>query len=231
MRIDVLTLFPSVIETACAHSIVARAQEAGLLDLACTDIRDFATDRHRSVDDRPFGGGPGMVMMPGPIYDAMDAATAMHPARPLRILLTPQGRKFDQATAESLARHERLMLIAGHYEGFDERVRAGVDMELSIGDVVLSGGELPALVVIDAVTRLQPGALGAEEGADHESFQPLGSDGRRLLEYPQYTRPRVFRGMAVPEVLLSGDHGRIEQWREQQARERTQQRRPDLLGR
>ena len=153
MRIDVLTLFPSMVEQACGHSIVARARSAGLLELVCTDIRQFAHDRHRSVDDRPFGGGPGMVMTPGPIFEAIDAVTAMHPALPIRILLTPQGRRFDQRTAESLARHERLMLIAGHYEGFDERVRlAGCDLELSIGDVVLSGGEVPALVVIDAVT-------------------------------------------------------------------------------
>jgi len=232
MRIDVLTLFVEMIERACSHSIVGRARSAGLIELACTDIRDFAHDRHRSVDDKPFGGGPGMVMMPGPVFEAIDAATALHPALPLRILLTPQGRPFDQATAETLARHERLMLIAGHYEGFDERVRAAADVELSIGDVVLSGGEIPALVVIDAVTRLLPGALGAEAGAGNESFQPIGGEpGLRLLEYPQYTRPRVFRGMAVPDVLISGDHGKVARWRAEQARLRTEQRRPDLLER
>jgi len=219
------------------HSIVARARSAGLLELVCTDIRDFATDRRRSVDDKPFGGGPGMVMMPGPVFDAIDAVTAMHPALPIRILLTPQGRRFDQAMAETLARHNRLMLIAGHYEGFDERIRtAGCDLELSIGDVVLSGGEIPAMVVIDAVTRLLPGALGAEDGTANESFQPAGRAdsiragcGERLLEHPQYTRPRVFRGMPVPEVLISGDHGKVAAWRLEQSKARTRERRPDLL--
>jgi tRNA (guanine37-N1)-methyltransferase len=231
MRIDVLTLFPAMIEQACGYSIVARARSAGLLDLACTDIRRFAHDRHRSVDDKPFGGGPGMVMMPDPIFEAIDAATALHPALPIRILLTPQGRRFDQALAGTLARHERVMLIAGHYEGFDERVRlAGCDLELSIGDVVLSGGEIPALVVIDAITRLLPGALGAQDGTRQESFQPASPDQPGLLEYPQYTRPREFRAMAVPEVLLSGDHGRIARWKTEQARMRTQERRPDLLS-
>ncbi len=230
MRFDVLTLFPDVIESACRHSIVGRAREAGLIEVATTDIRDFATDRHRSVDDKPFGGGPGMVMTPAPVFDAIESATAKHPSAPLRILLTPQGERFDQAMAERLAARERLMLIAGHYEGFDERIRTTVDLELSIGDVVLSGGELPALVVIDAITRLQPGALGAEEGADHESFQPLDEDGRRLLEYPQYTRPRDFRGMTVPDVLISGHHENVRRWRIEQARKRTQSRRPDLLA-
>jgi tRNA (guanine37-N1)-methyltransferase len=244
MRIDVLTLFPAMIEQAMAYSIVARARSAGLLELVCTDIRNFATDRHRSVDDKPFGGGPGMVMMPGPVFDAIDAVTALHPALPIRILLTPQGRRFDQATAETLARHERLMLIAGHYEGFDERIRlAGCDLELSIGDVVLSGGEIPAMVVIDAVTRLLPGALGAEDGTANESFQPASrtdasradasravpGPGTRLLEYPQYTRPRVFRGMAVPDVLIGGDHGKVAAWKLEQSRARTRDRRPDLL--
>ena len=230
MRIDVLTLFPEMVARACAWSIVERARSAGLLELVCTDIRQFTRDRHRSVDDKPFGGGPGMVMMPGPIFEAIDVVTAMHPALPLRVLLTPQGRRFDQPLAEQLARHERLMLIAGHYEGFDERVRlAGADLELSIGDVVLSGGEIPALVVIDAVTRLLPGAIGAEGGAADESFQPTGPDERRVLEYPQYTRPREFRGVAVPEILMSGDHGKVAAWRRDQARQRTEQRRPDLL--
>lgn len=231
MRIDVLTLFPAMIEHACGYSIVSRARSAGLLDLACTDIRQFAHDRHRSVDDKPFGGGPGMVMMPGPIFEAIDWATAQHPALPIRTLLTPQGRRFDQAMAEELARHERVMLIAGHYEGFDERVRlAGADLELSIGDVVLSGGEIPALVVIDAITRLLPGALGAEDGTRHESFQSPSADEPRLLEYPQYSRPREYRGMAVPDILIGGDHGKVAKWKLDRARQRTQQRRPDLLA-
>jgi tRNA (guanine37-N1)-methyltransferase len=171
-----------------------------------------------------------MVMMAPPIFEAIEAARAAHPADPLRILLTPQGERFTQERAETFAKARRLMLIAGRYEGFDERVRSAVDIELSIGDVVLSGGELPALVVIDAVTRLLPGAIGARDGAEHESFQPAGSEGRRLLEYPQYTRPREYRGMWVPEVLLSGDHGKVARWREEQARKRTEQRRPDLLA-
>lgn len=230
MRIDVLTLFPAMIEQAMSHSIVSRARSGGLLELVCTDIRRFARDKHRSVDDKPFGGGPGMVLMPDPVFDAIDAVTAMHPALPMRILLTPQGRRFDQAMAEMLARHERLMLIAGHYEGFDERIRlAGCDLELSIGDVVLSGGEIPAMVVIDAITRLLPGALGAAEGSAHESFQALAGGADRLLEYPQYTRPRTFRGMAVPDVLISGDHGKVAAWKRDQSAARTRQRRPDLL--
>jgi tRNA (guanine37-N1)-methyltransferase len=230
MRFDVLTLFPEMIEQACNHSIVARAREAGIIELACTNIRDFATDRHRSVDDKPFGGGPGMVMMAPPVFEAIESASAGHPADPLRVLLTPQGERFEQATAERLAKRDRLMLVAGHYEGFDERIRTMVDMELSVGDVVLSGGELAALVVIDAVTRLLPGAIGAEDGAAHESFQPTGPEGRRLLEYPQYTRPREYRGMSVPEVLISGDHGKVARWRDEQAKQRTEQRRPDLLS-
>ncbi|MCG3179869.1 MAG: tRNA (guanine-N(1)-)-methyltransferase [Phycisphaerae bacterium] len=229
MRIDVLTLFPAVIDGACRHSIVGRARSAGLLDLVCTDIRDFARDRHRSVDDKPFGGGPGMVMMPAPVCEAIDAVAATHPALPIRILLTPQGRRFGQELAETLARHERLMLIAGHYEGFDERIRQAVDLEMSVGDVVVSGGEVPALLVIDALTRLIPGALGAEDGAHEESFRPLGPDGERLLEYPQYTRPRSYRGLDVPEVLIGGDHAKVDRWRMEQARLRTEQRRPDLL--
>lgn len=230
MRIDVLTLFPQMIEQALGWSIVARARAAGRVEIECTDIRDFARDKHRSVDDKPFGGGAGMVMMPGPVFDAIDVATARHPALPLRILLTPQGRRFDQAMAETLARHERLMLIAGHYEGFDERIRlAGADLELSVGDVVLSGGEIPSLMVIDAVTRLLPGSLGAEDGTRQESFQPMGPDRATLLEYPQYTRPREFRGMTVPDVLIGGDHAKVAAWKMEQARLRTAQRRPDLM--
>ena len=225
MRIDVLTLFPEVIEPFCGSSIVGRAQRAGIVTVRTTNIRVFATDRHKSVDDRPFGGGPGMVMMCPPLFDAVDKVESEDRTPATRILLCPQGEPFTQATARELAGKPRLLLICGHYEGFDERIRAGLrPREISIGDYVLSGGEAAAVVVIDAVVRLLPGALGDEESATEESF----SSG--LLEYPHYTRPREFRGMAVPEVLLSGDHAKIEQWRRAEALKRTQQRRPDLLN-
>jgi len=225
MRIDVLTLFPEVCDAFFSVSIIQRAREAGLVDIACTNIRDFAADRHRSVDDRPFGGGPGMVMMCEPIFDAVEHLEAKPPGRSTRILLTPQGRTFCQEDAAELAGHERLLLICGHYEGFDERIRLGLaPREISIGDYVLSGGEAAAMVVVDTVVRLLPGALGHEDSAEADSF----SNG--LLEYGQYTRPRVFRGMSVPEVLLSGDHARVDEWRKQQAIDRTRERRPDLLN-
>jgi len=225
LRIDILTLFPSVIEPFCATSIVGRACDAGVVTIRCTDIRDFATDRHRSVDDKPFGGGAGMVMAPGPVFDAVEFIEAADDTPAARILLTPQGEPLTQAVAAELAALPRLLLICGHYEGFDERIREGLrPREISVGDYVLSGGEAAALVVVDAVVRLLPGALGNEASTDQETFA------ENLLEYPQYTRPREFRGMAVPEVLLSGDHGRIAEWRAEQARQRTRQRRPDLLG-
>ena len=224
MRIDVLTLFPEAIEPFCGSSIIGRAQRAGIVTVRTTNIRDFATDRHKSVDDRPFGGGPGMVMMCPPLFDAVAKVESEDPAPATRIPLCPQGEPFTQATARELASMPRLLLICGHYEGFDERIRAGLKpREISIGDYVLSGGEAAAMVVIDAVVRLLPGALGDEQSATEESF----SSG--LLEYPHYTRPREFRGMAVPEVLLSGDHAKIEQWRRAEALKRTLQRRPDLL--
>jgi tRNA (guanine37-N1)-methyltransferase len=223
MRIDILTLFPEMFGAVLGTSIPKRAAEKGLVSYHLTDIRDFATDAHRSVDDKPFGGGPGMVMLCQTIFDAVEAVEKQHPARPTRILLTPQGRKLDQELAQELAGHERLLLIAGHYEGFDQRIVDGLSpMELSIGDYVLSGGELAAMVVIDAIVRLLPGAIGAEDGTADESF----ADG--LLEYPQYTRPREFRGMAVPDVLLGGNHAAIAQWRLEQKKNRTQIRRPDL---
>jgi len=224
MRIDVLTLFPEVFEPFVATSIVGRARRAGIVEFGFTNIRDFATDAHRSVDDKPFGGGPGMVLMCPPVFRAVEHAEALDERPALRILLTPQGEPFRQRTAAELARLPRLLLICGHYEGFDERIRVGLaPREISIGDYVLSGGEVAAMVVIDAVVRLLPGALGDENSTRTESF----ADG--LLEYPQYTRPREFRGMGVPEVLLSGDHARIAEWRRQQRLERTRQRRADLL--
>ncbi len=223
LRIDILTLFPEMFAPLLGTSIPKRAAEKGLVDYHLTNIRDFATDAHLSVDDKPFGGGPGMVMMCKTMFDAV-AAVEKQDARPAtRVLLTPQGRLFDQKMAEELARRDRLMLIAGHYEGFDERIIEGLKpIELSIGDYVLSGGELAAMVVVDAVVRLLPGALGAEDGAADESF----ADG--LLEYPQYTRPREYGGMSVPDILLSGNHAAIAKWRLEQRKIRTQHRRPDL---
>lgn len=224
MRIDVLTLFPEMFESPLSYSIVKRAQEQGIVEVALTNIRDFAMGDYRKVDDKPYGGGPGMVMMPGPVFDCFEHVRALAPAPGRVILLTPQGRPFNQAKAAELSQQERLIMIAGRYEGFDERIRTGLDAEqISIGDYVLNGGELAAMVVIDAVVRLLPGALGDEDSAKDDSF----SNG--LLEYPQYTRPEVFRDMKVPDILLSGDHGKIAEWRRQQALERTRQHRPDLL--
>jgi tRNA (guanine37-N1)-methyltransferase len=223
LRIDILTLFPEMFPPILGTSIPKRAAEKGLVSYHLTNIREFATDAHKSVDDKPFGGGPGMVMMPTVLFDAVEHVEKQDARPATRILLSPQGRRFDQSIAEDLARRDRLLLIAGHYEGFDERIIDGLSpMELSLGDYVLSGGELAAMVVIDAVVRLLPGALGAEDGAADESF----ADG--LLEYPQYTRPREFRDMPVPDVLLSGNHAAIAKWRLEQRKARTQQRRPDL---
>jgi tRNA (guanine37-N1)-methyltransferase len=282
MRIDILTLFPEMFESPLSYSILRRAQEQGIVAITITNIRDFATDKYRKADDKPYGGGPGMVMMPGPVFDCFEhvaslgpegsscrgrpalesrteaapepsaepalesgteatrepqgEAPAGLPAEPAPdaiggcprhgrvLLLSPQGQPFHQAKARELAREERLILIAGRYEGFDERIRLGLGAEqISLGDYVLNGGELAAMVIIDAVVRLLPGALGDEDSAKDDSF----STG--LLEYPQYTRPEDFRGMKVPEILLSGDHAKIAQWRRRQSLERTQAWRPDLL--
>lgn len=223
MRIDVVTLFPEMFDGPFGMSIIQRAQDAGVVEIEITNLRDFATDSYRKVDDAPFGGGPGMVMMCRPIYDAVEHVQGSADVPGEVVLLSPQGRKFTQQVARELAAKPRLILIAGRYEGFDERIRDGLaDDEVSLGDFVLSGGEIPAMAVVDAVVRLLPGALGSEASLDEESFA------RGLLEYPQYTRPRVFRGMEVPEVLLSGHHAEIEAWRAEQARLRTRQRRPDL---
>lgn len=221
MKIDVLTLFPGMFPGPLDESIIKRAFESGRLRLGIRDLRDFTHDRHRKVDDRPFGGGPGMLMKPEPMFEAVEALRG----EKTRVILTsPAGRPFRQEIARELAAEEHLLLICGSYEGFDERVRECLaDDELSIGDYVLTNGALPAMVIIDSVTRLLPGVLGDDESSVDESF----SDG--LLEYPQYTRPAEFRGMNVPEVLLSGDHAAIERWRREQARLRTGQRRPDLL--
>ena len=211
-------------ESPLGHSIIKRAQEAFLVEVALTDIRDFAADSYRKVDDKPYGGGPGMVMMPGPLFDCFEHVRKLSPEESRVILLTPQGQRFDQKKALDLSREKRLILIAGKYEGFDERIRIGLDAEqISIGDYVLNGGELAAMVIIDAVVRLLPGALGDEDSTKDDTF----SEG--LLEYPQYTRPEVFRDMKVPDILLSGDHAKIAEWRKQQALERTKKWRPDLL--
>jgi tRNA (guanine37-N1)-methyltransferase len=223
LRIDILTLFPEMFAPVLGTSIPKRAAEKGLVEYHLTNIRDFATDNHLSVDDKPFGGGPGMVMMCQTVFDAVEFVEKQDTRPAKRIILTPAGRLFDQKTAMELSKKDRLLLIAGHYEGFDERIMQGLEpMELSIGDYVLSGGEVAAMVVIDAVVRLLPGALGAEDGAADESFAD------ELLEYPQYTRPREFRGMSVPDVLLSGNHAAIAKWRLEQRKLRTEQRRPDL---
>lgn len=223
MRIDVLTLFPDMFRMPLSYSILKRAQEQNIVEIVLSNIRDFATDSYRKVDDKPYGGGPGMVMMPGPVFDCVEHVRnqASEPGRV--ILLTPQGVPLTQAKAVELSAETRLILIAGRYEGFDERIRTGLDAEqVSIGDYVLSGGELAAMVVIDTVVRLLPGALGDEQSATDDTF------GDGLLEYPQYTRPEEFRGIKVPDILLSGDHAKIAAWRNQKQLERTQQWRPDL---
>ncbi len=224
MRIDILTLFPEMFESPLSHSILGRAQQAGVVDIVLTNIRDFTTDSYKKVDDKPYGGGPGMVMRPQPVFDCFEHVRNLASEKGRVILLTPQGQKFNQTKASELSAEKRLILISGRYEGFDERIRIGLGAEqISIGDYVLSGGELAAMVIVDAVVRLLAGALGDKDSAKDDSF----SEG--LLEYPQYTRPEVFRGMKVPDILLSGDHGKIAEWRRRQAIQRTKKSRPDLL--
>jgi len=224
LRIDILTLFCEMFDAFRSTSIVGRACQRGLVDIHLTNIRDFAPDKYGSVDDAPFGGGPGMVLMCQPIFDAVEHVRKDEPLTKGKVLLmTPQGRPLTQAMAADLAGRDRLIIIAGHYEGFDERIRQALaDEEISIGDFVLSGGEIAAMALVETVVRLQPGALGKDESTHEESFS-MG-----LLEYPQYTRPREFRGMRVPEVLLNGDHAKIDRWRAEQARKRTRERRADL---
>ncbi len=224
VRIDVLTLFPEMFEAVLGSSILKIAQQKGLLEVVLTNIRDYTGDRHRSVDDRPFGGGPGMVLKVEPIVRAVRDVRAKSPEGGRLLLMTPQGKKFDQARAQELAREKHLLFIAGHYEGYDERIRTILRPdEVSIGDYVLTGGELPAMVVLDAVVRLLPGVLGCSESTVSESF------GAGLLEYPQYTRPADFEGHRAPDVLLSGDHAAVDEWRNEEALKRTASRRPDLL--
>ncbi|SVA84824.1 uncharacterized protein METZ01_LOCUS137678 [marine metagenome] len=220
MKVDVITLFPAMFAGPLDESIISRARESGRLELAIHDLREWTHDRHRTVDDEPYGGGPGMVIKPEPIFEAIEAlatdATCV-------IMLTPQGDRFSQPKARELVGQEHLLLLCGSYEGFDERIRSRVHHEISIGDYVLTNGALPAMVVIDAVTRLLPGVLGDDASSVEESFSG------EMLEYPQYTRPSDFRGMKVPEVLLSGNHAEIEKWRRTEADQRTRARRPDML--
>jgi tRNA (guanine37-N1)-methyltransferase len=226
VRIDILTLFPEAFHGPLQTSIIGRAREAGLVSVFVHDIRDHAESRHKVVDDYPYGGGPGMVMKPEPLFRAVEYARNQASPEGRVVLLTPQGRLLSQQVAEELAGEERLLLVCGHYEGVDERVREHlVDDEVSIGDYVLSGGEFPALVVVDAVVRRLPGVLGSELSLDEESHA------QGFLEYPQYTRPADFRGWGVPEVLLSGHHAEIARWRRRQSLLRTARRRPDLLAR
>jgi tRNA (guanine37-N1)-methyltransferase len=225
MRIDVLTLFPEMLAGVFDHSIIGRAREGGALTVELHNPRDYTEDRHHVVDDYTFGGGPGMVMKPDPLFECVDAVRAMAEPRGRVVLLTPQGRLLNHDVVEELAAEQRLILICGHYEGVDERVREFLaDDEISIGDYVLSGGEPAAIVVVDAVARHQPGVLGSEQSLEEESHA------RGLLEYPQYTRPAEYRGMTVPDVLLSGHHAEIAKWRRRQSILRTARRRPDLLA-
>ena len=223
MQFEVFTLLPEVFPPYLESSILQRARQRGLIDVRVHNIRDYTHDRHHTTDDTPYGGGGGMVMKPEPVFEAVESVLGVPPPVPV-ILLTPQGRVFTQRVAQDLARHERIALLCGRYEGVDERIREHlVTDELSVGDYVLTGGELPALLVIDAVSRLLPGVLGDPTGAEDDSHS-MG-----LLEYPHYTKPPEFRGWKVPEILLSGDHRKIETWRREQALQRTLKKRPDMI--
>jgi tRNA (guanine37-N1)-methyltransferase len=226
MKFDIVTAFPGMLEGPLGRSIVRRARDRGLIEIRLHDLRDYASDKHRKVDDTPYGGGGGMVLMPGPLFAAVDDIERRFPARRTRIiLLCPQGTRFDQRQALRLSEYDRLILLCGRYEGVDERVREHLaDESISIGDYVLTGGEIPAMVLVDSLARLVPGALGDEDAARNDSF----FNGR--FDHPQYTRPFKFRGWSVPEVLVSGDHAAIDAWRRDRALERTARLRPDLLG-
>jgi len=232
MKIDIVALFPGMFENVFGESIIKRARERKLVDIKIHNLRDWTHDRHRTADDKPFGGGPGMVIKPEPVYEAADQLLSLRGAVRRRsnlnkqtkvILLSPQGRKLDQKLVKKLAKYKRLILICGHYEGVDERVRKLAHEEISIGDYILTCGEIPAMALVDAITRLIPGALGDANSKLSESFED------NLLEYPQYTRPAEYRGMKVPKVLLSGNHKQIAEWRKNEATKKTKRRRPDLL--
>ncbi|MFQ5963401.1 MAG: tRNA (guanosine(37)-N1)-methyltransferase TrmD [Candidatus Scalinduaceae bacterium] len=224
MRIDTLTLFPEMFHNVLGRSILKIAQEKKLVSYYLHNIRDFTNDKHKCVDDKPYSGGAGMIIKPEPLFNAVEAVEIQDNIISKKILLTPQGKTFNQEIANNLSKETRLMIICGHYEGFDERIRIGLDVsEISIGDYVLTGGEIPAMVIIDAIVRLIPGVLGGNRSLQNESFM------NKTLEYPQYTRPAEFRGMEVPEVLKSGNHRKIEEWQTKNAIMRTLERRPDLL--
>jgi tRNA (guanine37-N1)-methyltransferase len=225
MRLDVLTLFPELFSSYLGQSLLKLAIDKGLVNINLWNIRDWATDRHKSVDDTPYGGGPGMLMMCPPVFDCVEHVQAQAESPGQLVMLTPAGRRLDQGVVEELAEHPRLLLLCGRYEGFDERIAEGLKpIEISAGDFICNGGEVPAMLVIDCVIRLIPGVLGDETSHKYDSFAQAG-----LLEYPQYTRPREFRGMTVPEVLLSGNHAEIAKWRHEQSVQRTTERRSDLI--
>jgi len=232
MKIDIITIFPEMFTGPLTESLIQKARDKGILKINLVDPRSFTKDRHHVVDDRPFGGGPGMVMKPGPLYDALKSLKAIKGRRagsgsplkkPLVIYLSPQGKALDTGTARALAKHEHLVLVCGRYEGIDERVMGWIDREISIGDYVLTGGELPAMVLIDAVSRNLPGVVKEAGSVENDSFF------NGLLDFPNYTRPAVFMGKGIPDILLSGHHAKIEQWRRQQSLKRTADKRPDLL--
>jgi len=225
MRFDVLTLFPGLFDSYLDQSLLKKAIDAGLVEVKLWDFREWTTDKHRSVDDKPFGGGPGMLIACDPVYQCVEHVQTQGEEHGQIVMLTPQGRTLDQQLVEELAEKPRLVMLCGRYEGFDDRIRQGLKpLEISAGEFICNGGEVPAMLVIDTVIRLIPGVLGDETSHKYDSFSQTG-----LLEYPQYTRPRVFRGMEVPEVLLSGDHGKIEAWRKEQSLQRTRELRSDLL--
>lgn len=228
MRIDVLTIFPKMFDSVLGESIIKRARDKGVVEINIIDLRLFSTDKHRKVDDKPFGGGPGMVMNAEPFFEAVNyirKKTKDSRLKTRTILLSPKGRRFNHALAKKLSKYEHMVLLCGHYEGIDERVTSHLaDEELSIGDFVLTGGELPAMVIIDSIVRLLPGALGDNDSSKDESFS------ENLLEYPHYTRPADYKGMKVPDVLLSGDHEKIKEWRKKEALKITKKKRPDLLN-
>ncbi len=227
MQIDVITIFPKMFDAVLGESIVKRAQKKGVVEIDIVDLREFTSDKHRKVDDKPFGGGPGMVMNAEPFFEVVNYIRKKTKDKRLKtriVLLSPKGKAFDHKLAKKLSKYEHMVLLCGHYEGIDERVRENlVDDEVSIGDYVLTGGELPAMVIIDAVTRLLPGALGNEDSSEDESFA------NGMLEYPHYTRPADYKGMKVPDPLLSGDHEKIKEWRKKQSLKTTKKKRPDLL--
>jgi tRNA (guanine37-N1)-methyltransferase len=231
MRIDIITLFPEFFEGIKDHSIVGRAIGSGRVELVTHNLRDWASDKYKSVDDHPYGGGVGMVLKVDVMHRALVDVRGQIPDFSGKvILLTPQGQVYKQTVAQSLAQEQNLILICGHYEGFDERIREYVDMEISIGDYVLTGGELAAMVIVDSVARLLPGVLGDDKSSIDESHSPSTSSGQALLEYPQYTRPDEYDEKKVPEILLGGNHKEIDAWRKVQSQERTKARRPDLLN-